>query len=444
MKKRIAVLLLCALALALTNAMGESMDGGNDFWADARWTGEEAQAALFAYRRVAKEETAVLFSFNADGSDVVPLTMDVIHFLDGSQSFLTRRALLDMDGDGVPELAIERCAFGTYVSGYFILNYSGGQVFCRGVNAWNLKDDGSFEDTYCLLDGRQMRVTGANPGSVYDDREVFGGFWRLRLNGAAMEKEPYVCFDLRGDEHICEVDGVSVDFDTFSAAVERENAKEEPDWRQYYSEQWVDDGETLALFQRAARNEIPVRFSAYYDGMEMDETYQEMTLGDLPETVYGEGFVLDSISLVDLDMDQRPEMVIEVYENAEKAEKMSGYEAQYEYIVLKAENGAVYAHQFVNRAMSRLRHDGTFSYSSGARDSGFGRAWFHGPRHGIAPITWCESGGEMETVYYYVNGAPATAEEFDQALEAQRNKTLLGWFPLREDMIDRLPGMRAW
>ena len=87
-----------------------------------------------------------------------------------------------------------------------------------------------------------------------------------------------------------------------------------------------------------------------------------------------------------------------------------------------AEDGAVYAHQFVRRAMTGLKRDGTFSYSGGAMDSGFGRAWFHGPRHGIVQITWSESGEDMETVYYYVNGAPSTEAEFDRAMEAQRKK----------------------
>ena len=343
---------------------------------------------------------------------------------------------------------------------YLILNYSDDQVYGRRLDAWNLKDDGAFEfgtayDTISVVqdDGtieyainyeRQYSYKGVPVGEEFTNERIISyGYCRPRLNGAAWETTPYVYTDLEDGERIYRVDGETVDFDAFAAAMEREDAKPKPQWQYLFTEYWVNDAETAALFQQAARNEIPVRYSAYYDGMDMDAGWRDMTLDQLMAEEYGEGFAWGDFALVDLDMDMRPEMVLEVYQPIE-GEWYVRFDRQYEYIVLKAENGVVYAHQFVYRAMTDLKIDGTFSYSSGAMDSGFGRAWFHGPRHGIVQITWSESGEDMETVYYYVDGAPATGEEFDQAMEAQKKKRIWTGYSLSEHEINLLPLLLPW
>ncbi len=194
------------------------------------------------------------------------------------------------------------------------------------------------------------------------------------------------------------------------------------------------DAETqqaLASYQQALRNEIDVRFTSYYDGGDMDAVWQEMTLAELLEGEYGESFAFTNFALVDLDMDLQPEIVLEISETE--------YGYTFAFIVLKAENdGAVYAHEFVYRAMEDLKFDGTFGFSSGAMDCGFGRAWLHFARHGITNITWCESGDDMETVYYYVHGRPATAEEFDQAVDEETAKASVYWYPLNDAVLGAL------
>lgn len=185
-------------------------------------------------------------------------------------------------------------------------------------------------------------------------------------------------------------------------------------------------------FQQVLRNEADVRFSSYYDGDAVEDVWQEMTLEELMEGEYGEGFVLARFAVVDLDMDLLPEIVLEIAET-------EYYDYPFEFIVLKAEDDAVYAHGMVYRALEDLKADGTFGYSSGAMDNGCGRAWFMGARHGITPITWCESSFDMEEEYYFVNGAPAGEEEFYLAMDAQFDKPSVLWEELTDAAIDALP-----
>ena len=185
-------------------------------------------------------------------------------------------------------------------------------------------------------------------------------------------------------------------------------------------------------FQQVLRNEADVRFSSYYDGDAVEDVWQEMTLEELMEGEYGEGFVLARFAVVDLDMDLLPEIVLEIAET-------EYYDYPFEFIVLKAEDDAVYAHGMVYRALEDLKADGTFGYSSGAMDSGFGRAWFSGPRHGITPVSWSESGGNGTLVSFFVDGLPAAEDAFTRAARAQDAKAPALWLPLTDSVVDALP-----
>ena len=457
MKKRMAMLLPFLLVMALIpGALGESAEGKDAFWADPRWTSEEAREALAAYRAVLEEDATYLECLE-DGRDPVEVRFNALAF--GSMSEYTHRTLLDIDQNGIPELVYKHCPIGRdYALAYLFLDFVDGQVYGYLLDAWDLKADGAFAFGSGYAASRVLRDDGTWEETINyerqysfghvpvgyeftDERIVSYGYCRPRLNGPVWETTPYVYTDLVNGQRIYMVDGEAVDFDAFAAAMAREAARAEPEWQYLFTEYWVNDPETAALFQQAARNEIPVRYSAYYDGMEMDAAYREMTLDALLAEEYGEGFAWGDFVLVDLDMDRLPEMVLEVYETA-VLDAHNGYginDGQYEYIVLKAENGAVYAHQFVYRAMNHLKIDGTFSYASGAMDSGFGRAWFLGPRHGIWSITWSKSGDDLETVLYFVKGQLETEEAFDRALEAQRKKGTPLPYSLSEYGIHFLP-----
>ncbi len=392
MKRIIA--LLCVLMLPLAWAAGEAGNEGSMIQTDVSSGTDETQDALaryqqaiawmwdnpdaaMAYERVLRYNEPFIYCPNEDGSGSSLMTLDEYRDMIWDQYVLTRQTCMDLDGDGSMEYVLKISVRGYDADwGYLILNDCGGQIYGRALTnraMMNLRADGSFE-----------YVSG---GSAY-------GIATLRLDGAAWETVPRICFVLTEGGTVCYVDGEPADPEAFTAALQREYAKPEPIWGAFRSVSWVERIDALTAYQQALRNEITVRYTSYCDGGEMDPVWRETALSDLAREEYGEGFALTRFALIDLDMDEVPEMVLEVTETAY-------YGFPFAFIVLKAEtDGAVYAHEFVYRAMEDLKADGTFGFSSGAMDCGFGRAWLHFARHGITNVTWCESGDDMETVYY--------------------------------------------
>ena len=419
----VGIFLLCALALSLTGALGETENEGGAIPQDVltetqktiNWMWENPEATM-VYERVHRYDQPFFYSPNEDGSDIRPMTLNEYRDMIWDQYALTREAFVDMDGDGSMEWVLKISVRGYDADwGYLILNYYEGQVYGRDLTyraMMNLKADGTFE---------------------YADSAAAHGYAVMRLDGPVWETEPYTYYEPDGDGLQYYVDGEIAAAQEYEAASLRESAKAEPIWGAFNSVAWVERIDALESYQQALRDEIPVRYTSYYDGGEMNPVWREGTLKNLVTEEYGEGFSLTRFALIDLDMDELPEVVLEVTET-------TYYGFPFAFMVLKAENdGAVYAHEFVYRAMEDLKADGTFSYSSGALDSGFGRAWLHFARHGIVDITWSESSEDMETVYYHVNGAPATEAEFFAALARQDEKRPVHWYPLNDAVVNALP-----
>ena len=401
------LLLCCAALLALLPLTGTMAQAGDE-------------AYIAALLRL--NGNTFIYCPDASGQGGWPMTMaDYSAQLEGDL-IPDGQAFLDLDGDGFPERVLRIALMNVDSAyGYLVLNEANGRVYGRELvyrAMMNLRADGSFE---------------------YSASAAEHGFARLRLDGAACETVPYTYVAPAGDDFVYFAKGVPSTAEGYFLATVEEHQKAAPAWLPRRVTDGIENREAMALYQRALKNELPVRFSGYYDGSEEDAAYQETTLAEAVAREYGEGFSLTALALLDLDGDGLAEIAAQV------TEMQSGY--PYEYIVLKAENAldernrAVYAHQLVFRAFRDLKADGTFSYSSGAMDSGFGRAWFSGPRHGIAPLSWSESGDDLARVSFFVNGLPAAENTFAQAALAQDEKTPALWLPLADYVVDALPEM---
>ena len=85
-----------------------------------------------------------------------------------------------------------------------------------------------------------------------------------------------------------------------------------------------------------------------------------------------------------------------------------------------------------------LKQDGTFSFSSGAADSGFGSISFTDKSYKIDEISYSESSYDANnelTVSYFVNGQAATEAEFLSAVEKQDGKESILWYDFNDENI---------
>ena len=95
-------------------------------------------------------------------------------------------------------------------------------------------------------------------------------------------------------------------------------------------------------------------------------------------------------------------------------------------LVLHPVNEEIYAYEVPYRGMMELKQDGTFSYSSGAADSGFGRVRFDGTTYETVPESWSQSDIDGH-ISYFVQGRAATRADFDQAIARQDGKADAWW-----------------
>lgn len=130
----------------------------------------------------------------------------------------------------------------------------------------------------------------------------------------------------------------------------------------------------------------------------------------------GEILPFERVAFVDIDGDSLPEAVL--------AFPLFGQDTGY--LVLDRLGGRVTAYEVVSRAMIDLKADGTFSYSSGAMDHGFGLLAFDGEAQRIVPVTWCETDPTGEALYF-MDGSPAEEADFQYALDVQAAMPAARW-----------------
>lgn len=135
-------------------------------------------------------------------------------------------------------------------------------------------------------------------------------------------------------------------------------------------------------------------------------------------------------AIVDLDNDGSPEVILWLTVNNDD---------YYGFEVLRYQNGAVYGYTLWYRAFMNLKADGTFSFSSGAADNGFGTVKFTENTYSIDKITYSESSYDSDnnmSVSYFVDHESATEDEFLAAVNQQSEKADATWYDFTDDNIE--------
>lgn len=143
---------------------------------------------------------------------------------------------------------------------------------------------------------------------------------------------------------------------------------------------------------------------------------------------------ISKFAIADLEGDDVPEVVLWITVNED---------TDFGFEILSYKDGIVYGYTLWYRAFMELKEDGTFSFSGGTADNGFGRIQLTDKGYTIDQITYCESSVDSENntvISYYVNGESATVEEFNAAIDEQDLKPDVTWYDFTDENISKVIG----
>jgi hypothetical protein len=127
-------------------------------------------------------------------------------------------------------------------------------------------------------------------------------------------------------------------------------------------------------------------------------------------------------AIVDLENDDMPEVILWLTVNNND---------DFGFAVLRYQDGVVYGYTLPYRAFMDLKDDGTFSFSSGAADYGFGTAGFTKEGYTVKKISYSESAYDAnnnQVISYFVNNESAAKEDFLSAIDKQNEKVGAAWY----------------
>lgn len=159
---------------------------------------------------------------------------------------------------------------------------------------------------------------------------------------------------------------------------------------------------------------------------------RSLNINELGQTVSSDSSITVKpikFATVDLDGDDVQEVVLWL---------QVGENDSYGFEILRQQGGQIYGYTLVYRAFMDLKNDGTFSFSSGAADNGFGSILFTDKSYKINKIAYSESAYDANnelTVSYFVNGQVATEAEFLSAVEKQYGKESILWYDFNDRNI---------
>ncbi len=134
-------------------------------------------------------------------------------------------------------------------------------------------------------------------------------------------------------------------------------------------------------------------------------------------------------AVIDLDNDGTKEAVLWLTVNG-----LDDYGSE----VLRYQSGVVYGYLIWSRAFNQLKTDGTFAFSGGASDSGFGAIKFTDQAYSIDKITYSESSYDSNNnliVSFFINNKSVTQDKFELAIKKQDEKPDVTWYDFTDDNI---------
>lgn len=174
---------------------------------------------------------------------------------------------------------------------------------------------------------------------------------------------------------------------------------------------------------------------AFYDtDFGTDTTLSRLLAENAPE---GCQLEVESFAVIDLDRDSTAEAVLRLTLNPGS---IYGYE-----VLCRSRAGTVCGFALTERQFLDLKDDGSFSYSGGISNSGFGFLfvsaadptdkpfWYTDP---IAYMESCLDQDGMEYTDYYLRYQSITQEEYQAALACQQGKKNADWYPFTQENLE--------
>lgn len=152
---------------------------------------------------------------------------------------------------------------------------------------------------------------------------------------------------------------------------------------------------------------------------------QSLSISEIGQTVTDDESITVNVSqftVIDLDGDGIDEVVLWL-----QIDEINDYGFE----VLRYRDGSVYGYTFVYRAFMELKEDGTFSFSSGAADSGIGKLIFSDDEYSFDIIANSESEYDSNNeliIQYFADGELSTEDEFSNIINSQDGKTDVQWY----------------
>lgn len=184
---------------------------------------------------------------------------------------------------------------------------------------------------------------------------------------------------------------------------------------------WDGDADALTALQSVLKNNTT--FINASDN-------RAMKVSQLPSSIIDARIEITQCTVVDLDHDSIPEVVL--WETANGND--------YGVEVLHYQGGVIYGYELGYREFNDLKTDGTFSFSSSASDYGFGTLVFLINAYTIDKITYSQSSysNNKSTITYFVNKTPAIETEFSSAVNHQEKKPDVTWYPFTTANIEAM------
>ena len=160
-------------------------------------------------------------------------------------------------------------------------------------------------------------------------------------------------------------------------------------------------------------------------------TKEAVNLADLSQVVTSDPSVaveVETFTVTDLDEDGMPEVTLQL-----------GPNDTYGFVILHEKEEDVYGYWIPYRAFSGLKEDGTFTFSSGAGDTGIGTLTFGDQTCETEALSRSETAYDTDNnavALFFVNGQEATQEAFEAELEHQNQKPDAAWYEFTDANVD--------
>jgi len=210
---------------------------------------------------------------------------------------------------------------------------------------------------------------------------------------------------------------------------------EAPLWCQWYFSGGTPEGGVTSVI--AALRQENNAIEAYKAILQGNQEFEDLHSGERldmnhltravtpDEAIAADAAKVKCFTVLDLDSDGTSEMVLWLATEDNE---------EFAFLILHEIDGVVYSSPEFSRTLGQLKADGSFTFSSGAADWGFGTMKFEKNAWTTDEVTYCKPVGN-ETLKYVVNHENATRAEFLAACEKQEEKEDAAWYDLTDANI---------